>query len=200
MKKLLLPCLSIIIIAGCTIAPNKKNNISDLKYETVKLDSFFPVTSFIKGQLTLLKNEPITPLQVVTINNKSDSTWIKMNRLLLLLSPFLSPEIKETNFSNLFKQTSFKDQTINTITFTYSPSVHLPDSITLKHWDIYIDPESGKLIKLYLVKTFKGVNEIITQQLTWQTGKWAKITTLLNKPGNKPSILKEEKFIWNFDR
>ena len=164
-----------------------------------KKDSFFPVTSFIKGQLLLLDSLPITPLHTIIVNNKTDSIWIKRNELALLLKDFLSPEIKETNLTNYFKETSFNDQTIDAITFTYDPLPTLPDSFSLRHWDIYIVPESGKISKIYLVKQAKEREGIITRQLTWKTNKWASITTLINKPDGITTILKAEKFTWNFN-
>lgn len=164
-----------------------------------KHDSFFPVTSFIKGQLLTLDSLLVTPLHTITTGSRTDSIWIKKNQLASLLNTFLSPEIKETNLTSYFKETSFKDQTINAITFTYDPFIALPDSISLRHWDIYIDPESGKISKIYLVKQVKEKGVITTQQLTWKTDKWASINTLLNKPGANDTLLKTEKFIWNFN-
>ena len=164
-----------------------------------KKDTFLPVTAFIKGQMLVLDSLPITPLHTIIVNNKHDSVWLKKNELIPLLTDFLTPEIKETNFTNFFRQTSFNDQTLNAITFTYDPVTALPDSISLRHWDIYIDPASGNISKVYLVKQSKEKEGIITKQLTWKTNKWAMITTLLNKPDGNTQILKEEKFTWNFN-
>ena len=184
---------------GCTTSTNNKTPAITTIVNETKKDSFFPVTSFLKGQMITLDSLPVTPLHTITINHKTDSLWLKKKQLIPLLNGFLSPEIKETNLIKYFKETSFNDQTLNAITFTYDPVSLLPDTLPLRHWDIYIDPESGKILKVYLVKKFKEKENIITQQLTWKTNKWATITTLLNKPNGDTQLLKEEKFIWNFN-
>ena len=148
--------------------------------------------------MILLDSLPVTPLHTITIDHKTDSIWMKRAELTASLSDFLSPEIKETNLISFFKETSFNDQTLNSITMTYDPVKAIPDSISLRHWDIYIDPETGNITKVYLVKQLKNKDGLITQQLTWKTTKWAMVTTLLNKPNDSTRILKEEKFIWNF--
>jgi len=162
-------------------------------------DSFFPVTSYIKGQLLLIDSLPITPLQIVSIKGKTDSIWRTKEILKQFLAPFSTTEISETNLTKYFKETRFNDQTINAITFTYDPRVKLPDSISLRHWDVYVDPENGVVSKIYMVRQLKEKGQSITQQLTWQAGKLAKISTILNKPDGSLELLKEEQFIWNFE-
>ena len=115
-----------------------------------------------------------------------------------LLQPFLSPQISETNLIGFFKQTKFNDQTLNSITFTYDPVKILPDSISLRHWDVYVDPEKGNVTKVYIVKQEKIRSETYTYQLIWKTNQWAKITTILNKSDGNDVVIKEEQFIWDF--
>lgn len=192
----------LIFFTSCN-SKNKTNNTdirttaSDLP--ALKKDSFFPVTSFIKGQIRQLDSLPVTPLHITTINNKIDSQWIKKEQLKKELATFLLPEIKETNLVNYFKETSFNDQTLNAITFTYDPLKPLPDSISLRHWDVYIDPETGTVTKVYLVKQLKEKSANLTLQLTWKTDKYATIVTILIEAGGKTTLLKEDKFIWNFN-
>ncbi|MDN3657630.1 hypothetical protein QWZ08_18400 [Ferruginibacter paludis] len=201
MKKLFFPVL-ISVLISCN--NNTKNALPATIAESApaineaKKDSFFPVTSFIRGQIRSFDSLLVTPLHTTVINDKTDSVWIKQNALIPLLKDFLSPEIKETNLTSFFKESSFNDQTLNAVTFTYDPVRTLPDSISLRHWDVYIDPESGKISKIYLVKQLKGKEGNITQQLTWKTNKWAGINTILNKPDGTSILLKAEKFIWNF--
>lgn len=201
MKSIFFVAMLGIAIIGCNSSSNKAlPAATQVEIEEVKKDSFFPVTSFIKGQLLLLDSLQVTPLHTITINNKVDSIWIKKAGLPSLLSSFILPVIKETNLTNYFKETSFKDQTLNAITFTYDPIKALPDSIPLRHWDVYIDPETGKVTKVYMVKQFKEKEKIITQQLTWKTDKWAMIVTLTNKLDGSTLVLKKDKFIWDFNQ
>ncbi len=197
MKKYGITGAFFLILFSCTNNNDRSVTAPDINAHAN--DSFFPVTSFIKGQIFILDSLPVTPLQITTRQNKMDSVWLPKNELKSLFKPFLDPIISETNYKVFFKETRFNDQTINAITFTYDPINPLPDSIKLRHWDVYINPETGKVMKVYLVKILNENNQSYTQQLTWQTDKLAKISTILNKPDGTMALLEEVVLIWNFN-
>ena len=148
--------------------------------------------------MIILDSLPVTPLQITTIKDRKDSVWLTKEKLRQVLQPFLKTDIRETNLIQYFKETRFNDQTINAITFIYEPSQPLPDSMSLRNWTVYVDPEKGLVTKIYIVKQLRSYGKLITQQLTWQTNKFAKISSIVNKPDGSLELLKEEEFIWNF--
>lgn len=165
--------------------------------DTAKLE-FFPVTSFIKAQLMLLDSMKVTPLKIAVKNGKEDSAWIKIAELKKSLEDFTSFEINTNNLSDFFSEAKFNDESTEAITFTYTPKGPLPDSIAVKHWDVYINPANGRVKRIYVVKQLvqNGINYI--QQLTWQTDKWARITTIQNLDGGVSKIVSDTKIIWDF--
>ena len=200
MKKNLF-CIAVLsILFSCNNKTEKTGTVAEAKTETDSAKiTFFPVTSFIKGQLLVLDSLPVTVLQVKTVGKKTDSTWLKRESIRPLLEPFISQEIGTENLTKFFKQTKFNDQTLDAITFTYEPIDVLPDSITIKRWDVYIQPETGKVKKVYLLKQLNKEDKKYTQQLTWETDHWAKIVTILNKPGGSSEVESETKLVWNFN-
>ncbi len=196
MKKYHFISITIFILQGCSQNNQPSNPVSDNIEK--KADSFFPVTSFIKGQIFTLDSLPVTPLALTTIKGKTDSAWIPKEKIKPLLHPFLTPVINETNLTQYFKETRFNDQTLNAVTFTYDPVNTVPDSIALRHWDVYVDPETGNVMKVYIVKQIKDNNQSYTQQLTWQTNKQAKIVTILIKPDGSMDLVKEVVYTWDF--
>jgi hypothetical protein len=157
--------------------------------------SFFPVTSYFKGQLYDIMHKGINPLKYVTIKDHTDSTWLKIEKFPDAISEFLHPEIDSLNLTTLFTEKKFMDQTIDALTFTYDPTGLLPDSMSLNHWDVYINPKTGKVKRIYLVKNPSPGQTI---QLTWQGDKWCKITTISNKTDGTSEVEKEEKITWDF--
>lgn len=203
MKNLFTVAILYCLLLSCNNNKFETNNTSDIQQTTLpsetKIDSFFPVTSFLKGQLHEIDSLPITPLRIVISGDKTDSFWIKREDLKTYLHPFIKDEIHETNLLSLFKETKFKDQSINAITFTYDPIKELPDSVAIQHWDVYINPETEKVTKVYIVKKKKDKKEEIIQQFTWLADKWAKIVTIKNNSSENKPLIKEEKFIWAFN-
>lgn len=176
-----------------------KNSIAHSGNDSTEVASIFPVTEFLKGQLRMMDSMQTTPLKLLISSGKTDSIWLKREDIRADAAPFLQPEIDSITMSPFFTEKSFLDQTINAFTFSYDPKVRLPDSLQLTHWDVYINPQSRQVQRIYLVKETNESNSHITTQLTWVTGGWYSIRTITQSPGkNKPDV-KEEKMIWSFE-
>lgn len=156
---------------------------------------FFPVTSYLKGEINNIKKAGINPLKYTTVNDRTDSVWVKIEDLDVAVQEFLHPEIDSLNLVTFYTEKSFLDQTINAVTFTYDPSALLPDSMKLKHWDVYIDPDANTVKRIYMVKE---ISKTKTLQLTWINNQWCKITTIITDENGLSTIEKEEKLVWDF--
>lgn len=202
MKKYFFYFFLILIFSNCTSNTQPQNTLNtetDTTENSQSAKGFFPITSFLKGQLIIIDSMPITLLHTITVNKKTDSFWLKKEAVRPLLQPFIADEITATNMAAFFTETKFKDETINAITYTYKPTYTLPDSIALRHWDMYINPETNSIQKIYIVKEKIENNKTYTLQLIWQTNKWAKITTLAKNKNGLNEVVKEEKITWQFN-
>lgn len=157
--------------------------------------SFFPVTDFLKGQVAEIKKDGINPLKITKVNEKLDSIWLKMEELDNEFAPFLTPEIDSANLAGLFTEKKFLDQTIDAFTFTYDPIKILPDSFFLQRWDVYIDPKSNTVKRVYMVKKSPDQKTI---QLTWQTNKNCRIISIANDLKGNDFVEKEVTIKWDF--
>src|SRR4051812_3225025 len=109
MKKYCIAVITLLIFLGCS---NNEKQANTFPIDTKNnIDSFFPVTSFIRGQILVLDSLPVNPLQLTIGVKKTDSAWITKKELKPLLEPFLTPVIGETNLTKFFKETRFNDQT-----------------------------------------------------------------------------------------
>lgn len=183
----------ILLLFSCTHS-EKKNDMVQEKPLPQK-QHFFPVSSYLKGELYTIKNKGINPLKYTTINNHTDSVWLKIEDLDAAVQEFLQPEIDSVNLITLFTEKSFLDQTLNAITLTYDPAVPLPDTFKLKHWDVYIDPDLNTVKRIYMVKEMSKTSLL---QLTWVNNRWCKITYIVTDEKGVSTIEKEEKLVWDF--
>lgn len=189
--------ISIIIFICNLLFGCSNNSSSSVAKKDSTQQSFFPVTGFILGQLKELDSLPVTPLKIVTANGKSDSLWLKREDIRVFVQPFLQPIIDTGNLRDLFTEKSFLDQTINAFTFSYDPSGLLPDTLKLKRWDVYVDPQKNRIKRIYLVKEEMVNGELQITQLTWKANQWCKITTIIEHANRAPDI-KEETMKWDF--
>jgi len=195
MKKLVVYLFITSILASCGTS-KKQDPPGVVSTDTVQ-QTFFPVTSFLKGQLMLLDSVKVTPLKITVEKGKTDSAWIKMAELKTQLNDFVAFDINETNMLPFFTESKFNDESTEAITFTYTPKGTLPQSISVRHWDIYVTPETGNVKRVYIVRNLVKDGNNYQQQLTWQTDKQARITTILEKPGSS-EIVKDTRLIWGF--
>ena len=155
------------------------------------LSNFFPVTSYLKGEIFSIKTGGITPVKKTIVAGKIDSVYLKEAEFETIFSAFLSPTIDTSNLKNIFTEKRFLDQTLNAFTFTYDPTDGKENSFAFTHWDVYVDPETNKVRRVYLTKKVAADTQLL---LTWQSGKWCKIVTVKNE-----SIVKEEKISWSYE-
>ena len=162
--------------------------------EKPQAGTFFPVTTFLKGQIFTLKDKGINPVKFTTVNGKTDSVWLKVEQIESSVAPFLEPLIDTANLIDTFQESNFLDQTINAFTFSYDPKITLPESYKLRRWDVYVNPETNRVNRIYMVKK---ENEHTTLQLTWQTNKFCKMIWIKDSTG-QPKIEKEVLINWDF--
>ncbi len=155
----------------------KLNNDMALQHIADTASTIFPLTSFLKGEVRNIKKGGITPMIKHTINSKIDSTFLKIQSIDSAVAEFLDPIIDSLNCKNIFVEKRFLDQTINAFTFTYDPKPNTQNIFAFVHWDIYIDPDTEKVTRAYLIKKIAADK---TVQLTWVVGKYCTINTINN--------------------
>jgi len=192
MMRLYLLAIVVVLIYGCNNTPGKE--IVQNKVAEEKPD-FFPVTAYILGQVREIRENLKTPIKYITINNHTDSVFLKFEELNGHLTEFLTPQIDSANLAPFFTETKFLDQTIDAFTFTYEPKIKLPDSIMLRRWNVYIDPATGKVKRIFLLKKIDA-NKML--QLTWQSNEMCTATTINNISADSSVVEKEEKIIWEY--
>ena len=199
--KLTLPVfIAFISLTSCSQPENKKpavvnTPVADTVARAPEEQDFFPVTAYLKGQLREMEQRGLTPVKYTTIREHTDSAFLKKSDLPAALAPFFSQLIDSSNLRGFYTEKKFMDQTINAVTFSYEPEGKLPDSLHLLRWDVYVDPETEKVKRVFLVQQ---PDKSTTLQLTWLAGKWCKITTLVNQPDGNTTVEKEEKISWDY--
>lgn len=190
---------TIIFFASCKTNKKSPGDINTINNSQIitgdTVSNFFPVTSYLRGEIFSIKIAGITPIKKTTVQKVTDSMWVKETDFETTFSAFLFPIIDTSNLKKTFTEKRFLDQTLNAFTFTYDPLNDEGNSFAFKHWDVYVDPETNKVRRIYLKKKVDTDTELL---LTWQSGKWCKIITVKNI-GGKATIIKEEKISWSYE-
>ena len=177
--------LFIILLVFIFSCENKKkendlnqSNLNANADSTKEEATFFPVTDFFKGEINKIKSSGKNPVKYFhNKQNKLDSVWIKMESFDSVFSDFVNPSIDSSNDAKFYVEKRFFDNTINAFTLTYDSKDILPPSKPWTHWDIYVNPESNSVSRIYLVKV---INDSTIKQLTWIPDKSCKIVCIKN--------------------
>ena len=196
MRKFIPTCylLLVVILISCQSSPAIKHELVQ-KDEKVEV---FPVTDFLLGQVYEISKMPVTLLKVFKQNGRLDSQWVSRDSIRYLAAPFLLPIIDSLHFNENYSAHSFLDQTVDAFTFTYDALKVTSDSFPLTHVDVYVDPDSRKVKRIYLIKekSKDGVNKL--QQLTWNTENGFIIRTILQSTDDSIPKIMEERVTWKF--
>jgi hypothetical protein len=191
------------LLSGCKNNASSKNednaeNPFKNMDNTAETHSFFPVSNFIKGQVFDISNAGINPIMYLSKNSVVDSVWLKQNEIEKAFEEYFSPFIDSSEYAVFFSEKKFLDESIGAITLSYDSNGNTPDSINWKHWDIYIDPETNQIKRIYLVKK---INNYKTRQLTWIPGMSCRAITINEDIVNHKSTVEDEKIIkWNYKK
>ena len=192
-----LPVFCILILTACHQHANPPTQSkAATAIDSVASPSIFPVTEFLLGQLKEIDSMPVTPVEISVVDSRRDSVWRKREDIRKFAAPFLTPVFDSASMHDLFDEKSFMDLTVNAVTLTYDPKVPLPDSIKITHCDVYIDPKTHQVQRVYMVKEDIQNGETVTTQLTWKVNQWCSIRTIEHENKTVPAV-KEKIMKWD---
>ena len=182
-----------ILIFVCLIASCSQKNSENSTADKSDADaSFFPVGNYLLGDIESIKHQGISPKYIHVKNSISDSTFLQLQQVDSCLSDFLIPLIDSISLSSMAKETKFYDENIESFTLSYDIQNTNFAKTPWRKWDVYINPETQKVDRLFLVKT---ISDSTIAQLTWIPKSFAKIVVINNR---NSSIVEEKTFIWNY--
>ena len=185
--------VTIIIIFVCLIASCSQNKSEKSTTAQPASDaSFFPVGNYLLGDIESIKHQGISPKYAHVKNGISDSAFIQLQQIDSCLSDFLSPMIDSIGMNSWVKESKFYDESIASFTLSYDVQKDFFEKTAWRKWDVYVDPESQKVDRIFLVK---NISDSTIAQLTWIPKSYAKIVIINNQ---NSSVVEEKTFFWNY--
>ena len=159
-------------------------------------NSYFPVTGFIHSQLTAIDSLQLPVTKYEAAGNKKDTVALSTADCRLLAAPFLEYDITASPLKEKFRETSFADQSIPSITFTY----HTADStLALKRVDVVLAPDpvqSDKVKSVYMEKLFQQQDTLVEEKLYWKANHYYQLIRS-KKVANGQPIISQLKVVWD---
>jgi len=188
MDRMLFILVTILLLSGCK---NKKN-------EDEKEASFFPVVSFIKGQVKNIDTSLYRIVKVETIDTTKQTSYIKREDFRKYAKDFLElPDIASSKWKDDYQETKMFDDALNQVILSYTTS---NEDAPVRREDVMLNPtnESGNSeVKNIIINTLEqGKDSSIERNMVWYAGKRFTIITKIQK-ANQPEKIKKLEVIWN---
>ncbi|MBA4167276.1 MAG: hypothetical protein H0X41_07020 [Chitinophagaceae bacterium] len=154
------------------------------KDSTATPKSYFPVVSFIKGEIAYVDSLPVG-IKKYTGDNKKKYVYINPDEFHRLAAEFIPHEISDSFFLKHYRETSFLDRSSNSATFYYVPEnetlpVRRVDVLTMKG-DVYDQVKS-----IYLQKNYRSGDTAFIKKLYWRPHNSFQIITEATKDSGQP--------------
>ena len=156
---------------------------------------YFPVADYIRSEINYVDSLPLGIVKYHIAQDKKDSSYIKTEEFDKLAKEFLPAELSDSSFTRDFTESSFIDQTTQSVTFTYSTA---DAGHILRRVDVLASPEQGfnKVKSIYMEKTINKGDSIVIKKMYWKAKRSFQIISIL-EAGNQPAVTSQLKVVWD---
>lgn len=159
-------------------------------------NAYFPVTGFIHSQLTAIDSLQLPVTKYESAGDQKDTVALSTADCRLLAAPFLEYDISASPLREKFKENSFADQSIPSITFTY----HTSDStLALKRVDVVLAPDpvqADKVKSVYMEKIFQQQDTLVVEKMFWKADHYYQLIRSKSAAGGQP-LISQLKVVWD---
>ncbi|HEY0678815.1 MAG TPA: hypothetical protein VGD17_11050 [Chitinophagaceae bacterium] len=190
--------IPIAIIAFIACKQPKTDTAAKGKEEVVKKEEpteYIPVNDYIRNEIKSIDSLPVGILKRETNGGKGDSVFITPPEFKRLSAVFLPKELEKDNFQRSFTESSFFDQTTESLTFTYQAN---DPASSVRRVDVLASPslQLDKIKSVYIEKSFSNADTVFNQKLYWKGG--TSFTIITEKIlAQKPPVIHQVKVIWD---
>jgi hypothetical protein len=159
---------------------------------------FFPVKSYLQGQLAQLDTSSSSFYKVETIDGFSDTTTIRNSDVKGYAGSFTNiPDISAADTKNDYTIDHLYDDMLEAFVFTFTTK----ESHPIKREDVVLDPQLNDQGKNDIKSVFIQMDEmrkdtLVQKNLLWEANKNFRIITTIEAP-NLPAQTKTIQVFWN---
>lgn len=166
----------LVLISGCNNEP-ENDDINK---------TFFPIEGNIKAELKTLDSLPIAILHYRTADGKSDTGIISKEAFREVAAQLYQPDISSSEWKKYYHESVFMDNTINTVTMSYTTSDPKP---VVRKIEIMLHPETDQVRSIYVEKHEGNT----VKKMIWTPRRNLQIITMVD---GETTNVKTEKYTW----
>jgi hypothetical protein len=175
-----------LFLSACSSSGSEEGTNGDVN------KTFFPIAGNINAELKEIDSLPIAVIKYTTVGDKTDTSLAEKQELKTVSALLTHPDISSPELKKYYKEAVFMDNTINTVTMSYTTTSNDP---AVRKIEVMIHPETEKVKSIYVEKLEKSGDTAYNRKMVWTSGKSLQLITITNLPG-QPESIKTEKYNW----
>ncbi len=191
MIKKLLVCIPVVMLALYACKPKASK-------ESEKNGDFFPVLSFIRGQVNHVDTSFYQIMKFTRIDSvREDTEYIKREDFRMLAKDFLEiPDLSEPMYSKRFKEERILDEDLGRVLIIYIPID--PAKELIQRQEVLVTPSEGigKMNSVIINYFSVTKDSSVDKRMLWRVDQSFQVTTNTQKPGI-PESTNTIKVVWN---
>jgi hypothetical protein len=167
------------------------------KEEETGGSDYFPVLSFIQSQVTHVDTSLYRIIKITTVNNHSDTAYIRREDFRREAADFLSiPDITKKDLRRDYKEVELYDESMGSVILSYMPK---EEDAEIRRQEVVIEPnqtDGDKVKSIFIDRLMDKDKTTVRKNMLWQVDQRFRIVTITQ---NEDGTEKVEKLqvIWN---
>ena len=184
---MLLPLIA-LVLCSC------KN---DEEQDTKEQAEFFPVLSYLKGQVAHIDTSVYSIVQVKKSGTSVDTTYLKREDFRKAAADFLSiPDISSKKLRKNYEETRLFDETIEKVILSYSTK---DEDMEVLREDIIITPTleaDHEVASIYIERVHESRKGSVQKKMFWEVNKRFQVTSIIQND-NEPERIETVQVSWS---
>lgn len=142
-------------------------------------EKFFPVLSFIKGQVAAMDTSLYSIRKLDFIDStRTDTSFIHREQFRKIANDFLTiPDISSSKYEDRYKEEKLFDETLNRVMINYTPVYPEKEQVQRQEVLIKPDPSGDKVTNIFIETTVNTKDSAVQKKLLWKVDESFQVTT-----------------------
>ncbi|KIC92355.1 hypothetical protein [Flavihumibacter sp. ZG627] len=190
MQKIFIPAAAVMatLLGAC--------NNTEKKDAAAEEKSYFPVNAYISSELKKIDSLQLPVVRYESAYGKTDTLPMTTAECKAMAEAYLDQDITDPALRDKYEESSFADQSIPSINFTYLTK---DSSLPLKRVDVVLKPDperTEKVISVFMDKVYQRGDTLINEKLFWKAERYYQFIRTHQLPGAEP-VLSQTKVVWD---
>jgi hypothetical protein len=188
--------LAFTILMAFIYCKQKNNAVENTRTLPEKIDTLFPVHDILVSQVKLVDSLQLPTVAYINTNGKKDTMAVSINEFKKYAKDFTDIDFTSPAIIYQYRESSFADQSINSITLTYEAK---NKTLPAQRVDVIIQPNpvADDVVKSIYIEKYETLHDtLVEKKLYWKINSNFQVISNSQFKNAHP-VLQQTKISWD---